>query len=761
MDVNDLFCPKCGMLKSRCVCGKKTRRQKNLEICPNEELRPLFDTEDEIIFYKCFEPYRKDPSVDLDRVNLSKELKEALRYRGIEKLYPFQKEAIDRIKRGENVVITAPTGFGKTEAFSLPVIDEISRGGMAIVLYPTKALTRDQYEKISYYSSFLGLKVVKFDGDSSYEERREVFSGKADVLLSNPDMIDYHLRNNPRFREVVKELRFLVVDELHAYSGILGTNMHYLSVRLSRFSDYRVVCSSATIANPKDFASSIFDREFYHVAGNHRKSRMHFIMRLTPSIYSSLLEVVSALRGKKVLVFGNSYRFVETAAWILRQNGIMAEVHKSGLTRDRRERVERAFKYGELPVVVSTSTLELGIDIGDVDAVISELVNYSTFVQRSGRAGRKGQDCIGILLMREEDTIAQYYKLKPEEYLRDEMHCYAEKMNEELMRYHLLSMCIEKPLDLLEIRDEWMKTVEYLVEKGFARFHGLKLFPSEKAMEFMKSFSMRGIGDKIDMIHEGKKVGERTLPVAIKELFPGSLIIHGGVKYKCIELKNTKAILEKCSKDEFNLITEPLYSSIPVVKKVELLKEDSAYCSMEITISVYGYVVKDIFNNKKLKTCYIEPVSYTFPTKGFILTAPFPEERDYEDYYAGSFHALEHVLIESSDALTGGSQHIGGISTPEGDIFVYDAVKGGSGLSKLLFERLDKAFKVAYDVLKNCDCNRIEGCPKCTYSYHCGNNNTPLNRIGAMLSAEKWLKGERRKINPEKYVESGEFVYFP
>ncbi len=762
MDVNELFCPVCGMLKSRCRCKKKSRRIKNLELCPKEDLRPLFDTEDEIILYKCFEPYKKEPSVSLNDVDLSDSLKNALRRRGIEKLYPFQADAIRSIKKGENVVITAPTGFGKTEAFSLPIIDEIANGGIAVIVYPTKALARDQFEKISYYSSFLGLKTVKFDGDSNYEDRRYVLSGKADIILTNPDMIDYHLRKSTNLRSVLRDMRYFVLDELHSYSGILGTNLYYLNLRLERFADYNIVCSSATIANPREFAENLFERKFKHIHGDHRKARMHFIMRMTPSIYSTLVEIVSVLKDKKILIFGNSYKFVETAAWILKQNGIHAKVHKAGLTKELRAKIERAFKMGDLKVLVSTPTLELGIDIGDVDVVISELVNYSTFVQRAGRAGRMGQECIGILLMREEDTIAQYYKIKPEEYFRDSMYCYIEKLNEELMKYQLLSMCIEKPLNIREVRKEWFSAIDYLLNYGYIDRIDSKLVSSR--LDLFKDYSIRGIGDKVKMIYRGEVIGDRTLPVAIKELFPGSIVIHGETKYRCVslDLRRGEAILEKCSKDEIGRITEPLYMSIPVIKRVEILLKDSAYCSMDITISVFGYIVKDIFTGKKLETNYIDPVSYTFPTKGFILSVPFPEERDYENYYSGSFHALEHVLIEASDALTGGgSQYIGGISTPEGDIFVYDAVKGGSGLSKLLFDRLEKAFKIAYDVLRSCDCNRVEGCPKCTYSYHCGNNNTPLNRIGAMLSAEKWLKGERRVVNPNKYMDVGEFIYFP
>jgi len=763
-EIDDLFCPKCGMLKRRCVCRKETIRQRNLKLCPHDELRPIFDTEDEIVLYRAFEPYNAEPNVPVEELELPAFLEKALKRRGISKFYPFQAEAIKELRRGKNVVVTAPTGFGKTEAFVLPLLEKVSRGGRALIVYPTKALARDQEMKIKYYASSVGLNAVRFDGDSGYEERRAVFGGKADVILSNPDMIDYHLRNTSAFRKVVKDVVFLAIDELHSYTGLLGSNIYYLAKRLSRFSEFQIACASATIANPKDFAEELFERPFIHIHGDHRKALLHFIMRYTPSIYSSIKEIVRALAGKKVLVFGNSYKSVETTAWILNKEGVRAAVHKSGLPKDVRLEVERAFREGKLKVVVATPTLELGIDIGDVDAVVSELVNYSTFLQRVGRAGRKGQESVGVLLLREEDSISTYYKGKPEDYFQAEAFGYAEKFNEEVMRYQLLSMCLEEPLRADEVREEWKDAIRWLLEKGLlVELNGVYV-ASDAAKEFMKHFNMRGIGENVKMIKDGRVIGERVLPIAIKELFPGSIIIHNGERLRCISLdmKRREAVLEEYKHG--NEITDPLYVSLPRITRVEEIKLDGSavYCSLEITMTVFGYIEKDLFSKEKKRTRYIDEVSYTFPTKGFLLASPFPPPMDYEDFYAGSFHALEHVLIEASDALTGGgSQQMGGISTPEGDIFVYDATLGGSGLSKLLFKRLDRAFEIAYEVLKSCECQRIDGCPRCTYSYQCGNNNQPLNRVGAMEAAKMYLEGVRRKVQAEKYEELADFRYFP
>ncbi|HID42290.1 MAG TPA: DEAD/DEAH box helicase, partial [Archaeoglobaceae archaeon] len=631
-----------------------------------------------------------------------------------------------------------------------------------IIVYPTKALTRDQELKIKNYAGYAGLNAVRFDGDSSQHERKAVFGGKADIILSNPDMIDYHLRNTPSFRKIVRDVKIFVVDELHSYNGLFASNMHYLSKRLSRFSDFQVVCASATLSNAKEFAEELFEKEFVHIHSDNRKGVLNFIMRYTAGIYRSIKDTVKVLKGKKILIFGNSYKSVETIGWILRREGVSAKVHKAGLPADVRRDVEEEFRSGKLDTVVSTPTLELGIDVGDVDVVVSELVNYTHFLQRVGRAGRKGQESVGIVLLREDDSISTYYKHNPEDYFKDENFGYVEKLNEEVLKFQILSMCMEKPLQKSEIKKEWMNALKWLLNNRLVTTAGYHFVPSKLSRDYMSNFSMRGIGESVKMYANEELVGERVLPIALKELFPGSIIIHNGRRYRSISLdiKAGKAYLE-----EFvygREVTDPLYTSIPRITGIEYTQESSVYCSMEITMSVYGFIERDILSREKKNVQYIEPVSYTFPTKGFLFSAPYPEPMDYEDYYAGTFHALEHVLIESSDVLTGGgSNQIGGISTPEGDIFVYDATIGGSGLSKLLFRRLRRGLEISYEVLRNCDCRRVDGCPKCTYSYQCGNNNQPLNKLGALRTLEIILDGVSRKTKPQRYRDVVDFKYYP
>ena len=756
--IDDLFCPECKRLKRKCICKKNSIRSRNLRLLKSiaykEFLKPIFDCDDEVILYKIFEPFNAYPTESL---NLPKPLSNALAKKGITKFYPFQANAIRELNKGKNVVITAPTGFGKTEAFVIPMLLKVAHGGKAIIFYPTKALARDQELKIKDYASALNLKAIRYDGDSTIDERRAVLDGEADIILTNPDMVDYHLRNNPVFRSIVKDVVFVAVDELHTYTGLLGSNMHYLIKRLFRFADFQIACTSATLSNAKEFAEELFEKEFVHIHGEHRKGTLNFIMRYCSNIYASAKEIVKALHNKKILIFGNSYKSVETLNWILNKEGIRSAVHKSGLPKEVRENVERKFRNGILNVVVATPTLELGIDVGDVDVVLSELIPYSQFLQRVGRAGRQGQESVGVLLLREDDSISTYYKNKPEEYFKNEMNGFVEKRNEEVMKYQIVSMCLEKPLKDGEVDPNF---IEVLIREGLISKAGNNFIATKRGINFLKNFNMRGIGERVKMFCNGKFIGERALPIAVKELFPNSIVIHNGKRYKCIDL-NIKNLKAELLEDNGNFITESLYVSIPRIVSVELENNsivNAYYCSLEITISVYGYIARNLYSNEKDVRYLDEKISYTFQTKGFLFSCPFPEN---ETDYASSFHALEHVLIESSNALTGGgSREIGGVSTPEGDIFVYDGNVGGSGLSKLLFKKLDKAFEIAYEILKNCKCKRIDGCPSCTYSYQCGNNNKPLSRVGALEVVELILGNERKRTKWEKYAEVAEFKYY-
>jgi DEAD/DEAH box helicase domain-containing protein len=265
--------------------------------------------------------------------------------------------------------------------------------------------------------------------------------------------------------------------------------------------------------------------------------------------------------------------------------------------------------------------------------------------------------------------------------------------------------------------------------------------------------------------------------MAAQELHPGSIYLHGGDNYKSVEFRYTSGLgrARVVQIDEKNVYTKPLYVTMPRIVEInehqDLLGMDVVYCDLKMKQTVHGYVKKETGSGDIIDVTQLQDsLVYTYKTKGFAFTAPEPdiavdkylsgEFRNAEgpkmgpaDLYGGAFHALEHVVIESSDMLTGGStREIGGVSMGDsGIIFVYDGCPGGNGASKLLFTRLQEALKRSETILNKCDCDTIDGCPLCTYSYQCGNNNSPLFKQGALESVRQILAGTNTQVDTEGY----------
>ena len=264
------------------------------------------------------------------------------------------------------------------------------------------------------------------------------------------------------------------------------------------------------------------------------------------------------------------------------------------------------------------------------------------------------------------------------------------------------------------------------------------------------------------------------MPMAARELHSGAIYLHGGKHYRSSTFKydnrfgGGEIILQPIppinQKTTANRYAIP--SILVVNERKKVLGTEVIYCDLKITEQVTGYNVNDIFTNKLLETKkFDEPIIYSFRTKGFMFTMPKPI--DILNTFAnlpedvllnGTFHAVEHVVIESSSMLTGGgSSEIGGISMGKsGAIFVYDGAKGGSGLSKLLYDKLEEGLNRSLKILENCTCKTSDGCPRCTYSYQCGNNNQPLSKTGAIESI-KLLNQSKLKII-DNYAEYDSYV---
>ncbi|RMG38682.1 MAG: DEAD/DEAH box helicase [Methanobacteriota archaeon] len=710
-------------------------------------------------------PKEGDPVED---VILFNGLHNVLKNKGISNLYEYQQQAYYAISSGHSVIITAPTGMGKTESFLLPIIERIvsenpnpfdRKGPQAIFIYPTKALAKDQLFKIIEYASTIGVSVKKFDGDTSKTERDSIYQNPPDILITNPDMIHYHLRSNFSFQGMVRNLKFLVIDEIHLCVGSYGSNVLWLIRRLKRFAPkMQLIGASATVSNAKGFAETMFEREVIHIGiKTARKSPMHLTMVYPKesSNLSTMARIISYLvrERKKTLAFANSHLTAEALNLILKNSSINSEVHRAGLEYSHRSSVEKAFRTGKLEALVSTPTLELGIDIGDLDAVVTMLTGLTNFIQRVGRAGRRGDESISALVFRGDDPISAYYARNPNEYLTEIDPVFVEPNNDLVGTMQILAMAFELPLTEAEA-DKYSAFAEPLLKRGILvkRNGRIRVKDKYKVSQLLQNFSIRGIGAAIDIYNGNKKVGQRSLPMALSELHPGAIYLHGGKTYEVIGFDGKKKVARIRETDKRGEKTQAERTMWPTVveidKEVDIDGLSAAYLTLELTETVTGYYRSNIFTDRIIGKYSLEkPLQYKFKTKGFAIQFPKPEnvleqtsEEKIQDVLGGTFHAIEHVLIESGNSLTGGgANQIGGLSMGDtGLVFVYDGSPGGSGLSKLLFERMEKGISRTLKILNDCPCGRIDGCPRCTYSYQCGNNNQPLHRIGAIDALQKF-----------------------
>jgi DEAD/DEAH box helicase domain-containing protein len=741
---------------------------------------------------------------ELKFLNIDEGIVTSLNQRNIQRLYKFQEESILQILEGKDVVIVAPTASGKTEAFCIPIVQRISveathfsslrletklkkRKVFAVFVYPTKALARDQLPKIQQIASSVGLNVGIFDGDTSQSERDLITRGLIpEIIITNFDVIHYHLLHKTRFSRLLRTCKFLVVDEAHVYTGVFGANVHYIIKRLERMASsatkqkLQIIAASATLPNAHEFCSSLFGRELNLIYGKGRKGKINLVI-IFPSLHSQRSLMLDNLKrlikaGHKTIAFSKSHLGSELLAFYSNKQGNQIRVHRAGLLPSERKSVEDQFRNGKILAISATPTLELGIDIGDVDAIISDIVPVNRLIQRLGRAARTGQEGYAFLALG-NDPISQYYKLHPEDYLQDQEIAYTDPTNSFVEEYQVLAMACDKPISMDE-SSPFQYTLQKLISVGLGQISRGRFVPElGKALDLLWNFSIRGIGSRVDIIFNEKKIGERQMPQALEELHDQAIYFLGGKRYKVTKLylENPDNNFEKGSyaklaaiPGDYPYYTKAIVDEWPTILEVyeqkTVFETEVRYCSLEILKKVSGYsnieLGKEVTQGTRI---YLEsPLEFKFITKGLVFRAPKPknvaesamddDDDDDDDYLEMSgYHATEHVIIEGSTMITGGSsQDMGGISIGStGLIFIYDGSIGGNGASRTLYEKLDKAMIRAQRVVSECPCRNESGCPRCTFSYKCGNNNEYLHKRAAIEILNNIIAGEMTKVGEQ------------
>jgi len=748
----------------------------------------------QVVHHTYLEPTRAR-FVDLDPP-LAEPLARALERNGVEQLWSHQAEGIDAVRRGENVLVTTPTASGKSLVFQLPVLEEAARGGAgkALFLFPLKALGQDQKTKFDLLARAAELPPEEvrceiYDGDTPTADRTAIRRAFPRVVISNPDMLHLAVLSYwSGWEPFLRDLRWVVLDELHTYRGIFGSHFHHVLQRFLRLvreaqgggGEPRLIASSATAENAVEFAQALTGRSFTWIrdSGAPREGRHVVLLRPEASPYTAALKLFSVCleAGLKTIVFTKARRITELLySWLRRQEPEKARKvasYRAGFLPEERRKIERRLFEGNLDGVISTSALEMGIDVGGLDACI--LVGYPGSMmatwQRSGRVGRADRESLTALVAM-PDALDQYFLDHPEELLQRPCEpLIVDPDNEPVTRAHLICAASELALGRLRDRD-YLDRHGALVDdllrdrRILQSAEGDELYSVRRRPQ--RDISLRGTGATYT-IHDEKS--ERVIGTvdgvrALHECHPGAVYLHFGRQYVVKELD----LEERCaraSRARVDYFTTPLASKETEILEILDHREDGPLEAwlgkLKVTERVTGFERKRIQGQEVIDQQPLELPPTHFETVGVWWAAPPPIEetiRKAGEHFLGALHATEHAAISLFPLLALCDRgDIGGISLPfhpqvgSGAVFVYDGHPGGVGIAARGFTELPALLDRVLALLDACPCE--DGCPSCIQSPKCGNGNRPLDKAGAarvlrlLLDREKPVPTERKKREP-------------
>ena len=708
---------------------------------------------------------------------LPEPIAKALATQGIDELWTHQVAGLEAVRRGENVLITTPTASGKSMVFHLPVLEEAAIGGpgRALFLYPLKALGQDQKGKFDELAAASGLAEVArceiYDGDTPRGQRQKIKENFPRVLVSNPDMLHMGILSYWQHWEgFLRDLRWVVIDELHTYRGIFGSHFHHVIQRLQRIcrslgAEPIFVSSSATAANADEFGHSLTDLEFRWLSesGAPREGRHFLLVQPESSPYTTTLQLFAALQraGLKTIVFTKARRITELLySWLRRQEPDLAKrvaSYRSGFLAEERRRIEADLFEGRLDGVISTSALEMGIDVGGLDACI--LVGYPGSVmatwQRSGRVGRAGRESITALIAM-PDALDQYFIDNPQELVgRPCERLVVDPDNELVGRGHLVCAAAEMPLsrknDAAYLERRAALVGELLAESELVEAaDGSELFTRRRRPQ--RKISLRGLGQGSTILDTKteKVIGTVDGIRALRECHPGAIYLHSGRQYlvRKLDLEAGRVLAEPTRVDYFTVpLTEKETRILEILESRHEGNLQVWLGRLRVTERIVGYERKRIQSREVLDRHELDLPPVQFETVGLWWAVPRALEAELKEegrHFMGALHAAEHATL-SLMPLTGVCDRgdIGGISIPlhnqvrAGSVFIYDGHAGGVGISARAFQEIRLLLGRVVALLEGCECQ--EGCPSCVQSPKCGNGNRPLDKLGALAMLTRIL----------------------
>lgn len=717
-----------------------------------------------------------------------------LRSRRIDNLYSHQEDAISAIHKGEDVIVATPTASGKTFIYNLPVLNEIAQGKQATALYlfPLKALARDQFDTLLDIFSYLPAEIKEqfpipaaiFDGDTSPYQRQKIRKNQPPIIVTNPEML--HLSILPyhhHWAKLFQNLKYIVLDEVHTYRGVLGSHMAWVLRRLIRIAAYygsspQFIMLSATIGNPEELGKELFGRPVTVIKDSGSPCPEKNIIFInpwdSPTFTACQLLEAAVKRGLRTIVYTQSRKMTELInLWTAPRLGKLADkisAYRAGFLAEERREIEQKLFSGDLLGVISTSALELGIDIGDLDICI--LVGYPGSImatmQRGGRVGRANKPS-AIILVAQEDALDQYFMRQPDDFFsRPPESAVLNPTNETIMDQHLHCAAAELELQNNEALCQLSHVQRALIRLAehstlLQNSEGTLWYPSRKYPQ--RLVSLRGGGSPFNIINgaNGEIVGEIDSSRVQKECHPDAVYLHRGAiwlvmaldfeaKEVIAEQKNphfyTKALTEKDTVIVDELATKECFGSVVSYGKVRVTERVSSF--QKINKSTH----------KILAIIPLELPEEKFATDGLWLTIPreIKEEMEAKQlHFMGAIHAMEHVMIALFPLFVLCDRNdIGGISTPfheqtdKPTIFIYDGYAGGVGLSHIAYGVIKELLIQAEKVVASCECET--GCPSCVHSPKCGSGNRPIDKKACLYLLRTILKS-RYRLEPKVVIQ--------
>ena len=731
---------------------------------------------------------------------LHTDLSEKLREQGIRGLYTHQARAIDSVRAGRHVIVVTPTASGKTLAYNIPVIESVlrDRKSRAYYLFPTKALAQDQLGKLNDLGFFPQVRFATFDGDTPQADRRFIKRG-AHIALTNPDMLHVGiLPYHTSWAQFFMNLRFVVIDEIHSYRGVFGAHVAQVIHRLRRIcrqygSNPQFIACSATVANPGELMNALtgLDSDVVDEEGA-PAGRRTFVFWNPPLLgeagdrRSANMEVTELFKGLvedgvRTLVFAKARKSAElilkyTREALQRDESSLAKrvmSYRAGYTPQERREIEQGLFRGDLVGITSTNALELGVDVGDLDATV--LTGYPGTIastwQQAGRAGRGGEDSLSVLVAL-DGPLDQYLMRHPEYFFgRVHEHAIVDAGNRRILEGHLQCAAYESPLteEDLTLFDPAARDVMKALEEagrliwrsGRWYFRGAGYPAGEINIRSISSetYEIReGAGRVLDsdggtvsLRNRGRLIGEIDGARVFQTVHPGAIYLHQGVTYLVEQLDEEEKVASVRAVD-VGYYTEPreiTHITVLSERGSRALPGATAYFGeVVVTTQVLGYRVKQLYSDTVLDIVDLDLPEQIFETEAYWYTVPaalIDEINRAGLDLCGAIHAAEHAAIGMMPLFsTCDRWDLGGVSTPHhpdtgmATVFVYDGYPGGVGICESTYGRLEGLLGTTAEMIAGCPCQ--EGCPSCVQSPKCGNNNEPLDKRGALLLLQRLLQ---------------------